>query len=143
MTNQWVLGKEFRFEAAHQLPHHDGKCSRLHGHSWVGIVYVRGSTLQKIGQKAGMVLDYADIKTYLTPLLDHYLDHHFLNQTTGLENPTSEELARWIFEQLEQRGLPGILGVKIHETCTSSCLYTRSTQAGLQLVERSDAIAMG
>lgn len=143
MTGQWILGKEFRFEAAHQLPRHNGKCARLHGHSWIGIVYVSGSTVQKTGPKTGMVLDYADIKTYLKPLLDHYLDHHFLNQTTGLENPTSEELARWIFEQLEQRGLPEILGVKIHETCTSTCLYTRSAQAGLQLVERSDAIAVG
>jgi 6-pyruvoyltetrahydropterin/6-carboxytetrahydropterin synthase len=143
MTNQWVLGKEFRFEAAHQLPHHDGKCRRLHGHSWIGTVYVTGTLLYSNGAKAGMVMDYADIKTFLTPLLDQYLDHHFLNQTTGLENPTSEELAKWIFDQLEQSGLPGLLGVRINETCTSTCLYTQSAKTSLQLVEAGDAVVMG
>jgi 6-pyruvoyltetrahydropterin/6-carboxytetrahydropterin synthase len=90
-----------------------------------------------------MVMDYADIKTFLTPLLDQYLDHHFLNQTTGLENPTSEELAKWIFDQLEQSGLPGLLGVRINETCTSTCLYTQSAKTSLQLVEAGDAVVMG
>lgn len=100
--NEWILGKEFRFEAAHELPHHDGKCARLHGHSWRGVVYVMGTALKEQGATSGMVMDYADIKHALTPLLDRYLDHYFLNKTTGLENPTSEELARWIFERLEQ-----------------------------------------
>jgi 6-pyruvoyltetrahydropterin/6-carboxytetrahydropterin synthase len=133
MENQWVLGKEFRFEAAHELPHHDGKCARLHGHSWRGVVYVRGTALNESGSKAGMVIDYGDIKKYLQPLLDDYLDHHFLNKTTGLENPTSEELSRWIYEQLEERGLPGLIAVRIDETCTSTCVYTKSEQSIIQM----------
>ena len=133
MENQWVLGKEFRFEAAHELPHHDGKCARLHGHSWRGVVYVRGTALNENGSKAGMVIDYGDIKKYLQPLLDDYLDHHFLNKTTGLENPTSEELSRWIYEQLEERGLPGLIAVRIDETCTSTCVYTKSEQSIIQM----------
>lgn len=142
MTNQWILGKGFRFEAAHQLPHHDGKCARLHGHSWYGVIYVSGTSLSEAGPKSGMVIDYADIKHSLKPLLEGYLDHYFLNQTTGLENPTSEELARWIFEQLEQRGLSGLLAVRIDETCTSACIYTKTSEAGLQLIAVSNKITM-
>ena len=143
MINHWVLGKEFRFEAAHELPHHDGKCARLHGHSWRGVVYVNGTALTQSGPKSGMVMDYADIKTCLKPLLNDYLDHHFLNKTTGLENPTSEELAQWIFERLEHSGLSGLLAVRIDETCTSTCVYTRTPEAGLQLIKASNAIALG
>lgn len=141
--NEWVLGKEFRFEAAHQLPHHDGKCARLHGHSWRGVVYVRGTTIHKAGPKSGMVIDYSDITYFLKPLLDTYLDHYFLNETTGLENPTSEELAKWIFEQLEQRGFPGLLAVRIDETCTSTCIYSRTPETGFHLVAAGDAIPVG
>lgn len=143
MINHWILGKEFRFEAAHELPHHDGKCARLHGHSWRGVVYVNGTTLTQSGPKSGMVMDYADIKTFLKPLLNDYLDHHFLNKTTGLENPTSEELAQWIFERLEQSGLSELLAVRIDETCTSTCVYSRAPEAGLHLVTASNAIVMG
>ncbi|WP_019500093.1 6-carboxytetrahydropterin synthase QueD [Pseudanabaena sp. PCC 6802] len=138
MSDRWIIGKEFRFEAAHELPHHDGKCARLHGHSWRGVVYVSGTILND-GAKSGMVMDYGDIKQFLQPLLDEYLDHHFLNKTTGLESPTSEEIARWIFEQLEQRGLPGLVAVKIDETCTSTCLYARSDRLLWQIL-REDAV---
>jgi 6-pyruvoyltetrahydropterin/6-carboxytetrahydropterin synthase len=143
MTNEWILGKEFRFEAAHELPHHDGKCARLHGHSWRGVVYVSGTALHESGPKAGMLIDYSDIKHFLKPLLDDHLDHYFLNKTTGLENPTSEEIARWIFEKLEKQGLAGLLAVRIDETCTSSCVYTQTSEVGLQFIKESHAITMG
>ncbi|WP_072620656.1 6-carboxytetrahydropterin synthase QueD [Spirulina major] len=123
MTETWTIYKEFRFEAAHRLPDHDGKCQRLHGHSWVGRVYVRGDRLTTHGPKAGMLMDFSEIKDYLTPLLETYLDHHYLNDTTGLANPTSECLAQWIYHHLETAGLPGLDGVEIRETCTSGCLY--------------------
>jgi len=125
---QWVIYKEFYFEAAHQLPHHDGKCQRLHGHSWVGRVYVQGQHLIKDGSQRGMIMDYGEIKKYLQPLLDHYLDHYYLNETTGLENPTSEEIARWVFEKLEKAGLPNLYAVEIQETCTSGCRYTKLSE---------------
>lgn len=122
---EWVIYKEFRFEAAHHLPHHDGKCRRLHGHSWVGRVYVKGEKLIAEGSKQGMVMDYGDIKQYLKPLLDNFLDHYYLNETTGLENPTSEAIAKWIYEKLEHMGLPGLQAVEIKETCTSGCRYSK------------------
>lgn len=131
----WRLGKQFKFEASHILPHHEGKCGRLHGHSWIGIAYVDGHRLQESGSSQGMVMDYADINKVLKPLVDQYLDHHHLNDSLGLESPTSESVARWIFSRLRESGLP-VTGVEIHETCTSRCLYT-------ELPDFSDAIAMG
>lgn len=123
--DEWLISKEFRFEAAHKLPHHDGKCQRLHGHSWIGRVYVKGNKLHETGTKQGMIIDYGDIKKYLKPLLENFLDHHYLNETTGLLNPTSEAIAKWIFERLEEQGLPGLYSVEIRETCTSSAIYTK------------------
>ncbi|GBL15195.1 6-carboxy-5,6,7,8-tetrahydropterin synthase [Microcystis aeruginosa NIES-1211] len=120
---EWIIYKEFRFEAAHHLPHYEGKCRRLHGHSWLGRVYVKSNHLQPQGSQQGMVMDFGEIKQYLQPLLDNFLDHHYLNETTGLENPTSEELSRWIYEKLAKAGLPNLHAVEICETCTSGCTY--------------------
>lgn len=122
---EWLLYKEFRFEAAHRLPHHDGKCRRLHGHSWVGRVYVKGQRLIPDGAKAGMLIDYGDLQDYMQPLLDDFLDHYYLNESLGLENPTSELIAKWIYEKLERLGLPGLSAVEIRETCTSGARYTK------------------
>jgi 6-pyruvoyltetrahydropterin/6-carboxytetrahydropterin synthase len=119
----WIISKQFTFEAAHRLPHHDGKCQRLHGHSWVGIAYLQSDRLRETGSNQGMVQDFGDVKTILTPLVNEYLDHHYLNETTGLENPTCEELARWIYDKLKPQ-LPMLSGIEVKETCTSSCLYT-------------------
>jgi 6-pyruvoyltetrahydropterin/6-carboxytetrahydropterin synthase len=124
---EWVIYKEFRFEAAHRLPHHEGKCRRLHGHSWLGRVYIQGNCLQTEGASRGMILDFGEVSKYLKPLLEDFLDHYYLNETTGLENPTSEAIARWIYEKLEILGLPGLHAVEIHETCTSGCVYRKRT----------------
>lgn len=120
----WTLSKCFSFEAAHKLPHHSGKCSRLHGHSFQGVVYVQGDKLIESGSETGMVMDYQEIKKFLSPLIEDRLDHHFLNESLGLENPTAEEIARWIFTQLKTTGLTGLIAVEIKETCTSSCIYS-------------------
>ncbi|MDB9315929.1 6-carboxytetrahydropterin synthase QueD [Spirulina sp. CS-785/01] len=122
---EWVIYKEFRFEAAHRLPHHDGKCQRLHGHSWVGRVYVQGHQLTETGAKQGMLVDFGEVKRYLKPLLEQFLDHYYLNESTGLANPTSEALAKWIFEKLEKAGLPGLQAVEVQETCTSGATYRK------------------
>lgn len=121
--DEWIINKQFRFEAAHKLPHHGGKCRRLHGHSWVGKVYVKGNELQATGSQQGMIMDYAEIKKYLKPLLDEFLDHHYLNETTGLENPSCEAISRWVYDYLDKQGLPGLYAVEIQETCTSGCFY--------------------
>lgn len=118
----FTLTKEFRFEAAHVLPLHKGKCGRLHGHSWVGRAILRARTLIGEGSETGMVQDFGEVSAVLRPVVEQYLDHWHLNESTGLENPTSEELARWVFERL-RRQLPLLVAVEIDETCTSSCRY--------------------
>lgn len=118
----WTLTKTFRFEAAHKLPHHDGKCARLHGHSWVGEVEVRGAQLHRGGAEAGMVMDYGTIAGILRPIVDGYLDHFYLNDKLSLDNPTSEEVARWVYDRVKAY-LPELTAVTIHETCTARCRY--------------------
>jgi len=121
----WTLSKEFKFEAAHRLPLHDGKCQRLHGHSWKMRVIVKGASLQVAGAKTGMLIDFSTISKVVNPLVDEYLDHHYLNETTGLENPTSEELARWVFNHVDGF-FNGLLAIEVDETCTCSCRYERT-----------------
>lgn len=117
----WILEKDFSFEASHQLPRHNGKCARLHGHSWKMTVKVAGQIKQE-GSETGMVMDYGIIKENVQPLIDSKLDHHHLNETTGLPDPTSEALARWIFHRLKSY-LPGLMAVVVQETCTARCTY--------------------
>lgn len=118
----WTLEKDFHFEAAHRLPHHEGKCARLHGHSFRGKLICRGKLLKEEGSEAGMLLDYSRMKEAIADLLRDYLDHHDLNETTGLENPTSEMLAKWIFDKVKTR-LPELVAVEVQETCTARCTY--------------------
>jgi 6-pyruvoyltetrahydropterin/6-carboxytetrahydropterin synthase len=118
-ADRMEIFKEFTVEAAHRLPNvPDGhKCGRLHGHSFRIEVHVRGP----IGATTGWVLDFADIKAAFAPI-DELLDHNYLNDIPGLENPTSENLARWVWERLA-KPLPGLSGVVVRETCTSGCVY--------------------
>jgi len=111
--------KDFRFEAAHRLPHVPAghKCARLHGHSFRVRLWLRGP----IDPHQGWLMDFAEVKRHFQPLYDQ-LDHHYLNDIPGLENPTSEELARWIWRQLKPN-LPCLSAVEIAETCTSGCRY--------------------
>lgn len=111
--------REFTFEAAHRLPNLpvDHKCSRLHGHSFRVTVHVEGPLLAH----EGWVMDFADLKRVFQPVYDR-LDHHYLNDIPGLENPTSEVLAQWIWDQLSP-SLPGLTQIMVRETCTSGCVY--------------------
>ena len=113
------IWKEFTFEAAHRLPHvpEGHKCRRLHGHSFRVEVRVRGD----LDPRLGWVMDYADLKAAWRPL-DEVLDHRYLNEIPGLENTTSEVLARWIWARLSDT-LPGLAAVVVRETCTSGCEY--------------------
>jgi 6-pyruvoyltetrahydropterin/6-carboxytetrahydropterin synthase len=122
----WTISKQFSFEAAHKLPAHVGKCGRLHGHSYKLTVHVSSARLIQSGSSSGMVQDFGDISQAVKPLLEAKLDHWYLNESTGLENPTSEVLAAWIYEQLAPQ-LAGISAIGINETCTSGCVYTPSS----------------
>ena len=118
----YTLKKRFTFEAAHFLPEHNGKCRRLHGHSWVGWVEVCGGSLHANGAQAGMVMDYSCISDAIRPMVDDYLDHNCLNETLPMQSPTSEAIAAWVFQHLKTKGLP-LSAVTIEETCTSVCTY--------------------
>lgn len=119
----WQLEKEFTFEAAHRLPYHDGKCARLHGHSYRMKIIIAASMLQESGPKTAMVQDFSEIKAVVKPLIDQYLDHHYLNDTLGTDTTTAEFIARWVYDQVKP-ALPLLQGVLIYETCTSACLYS-------------------
>lgn len=116
------LEKEFKFEAAHRLPHHGGKCRRLHGHSWRGRLVVEGESLHTAGSSTGMLVDFDVLKRSVKDVVEHKLDHHYLNETLDLESPTSEEIARWVYDRLKP-SLPLLVAVIIEETCTSRCEY--------------------
>src|SRR4051812_37245444 len=92
--HMFVIEKTFTFEASHRLPNHDGKCKRLHGHSWKVTLTLHGQQLKKDGPQKGMLVDYCQISDVFKPFLEEKLDHWHLNDTTGLENPTSESIAQ-------------------------------------------------
>ena len=111
--------KEFDFEAAHRLPNvpENHKCARLHGHSF----HVRVTVEGEVGENSGWVMDFSEISNAFEPIWKQ-LDHYYLNDIEGLENPTSENLAKWIWLRLKPE-LPLLSEVEIRETCTSGCRY--------------------
>ena len=111
--------KEFTFEAAHLLPNvpDDHKCRRLHGHSYRVRVCVEGP----LHPTLEWVVDFADIARAFEPVRLR-LDHYYLNEIEGLENPTSEALAKWIWARLAPE-LAGLSRVEVSETCTAGCVY--------------------
>lgn len=114
------ISRDFRFEAAHLLPNvPDGhKCKRLHGHSFRFTVCLKGEMVQD----KGWLMDYGDIKKIVKPIIDDFLDHRYLNEVEGLENPTSENLAIWIWNKLKPR-LPLLYKIIVNETCNTACVY--------------------
>lgn len=109
----------FQIEAAHFLPNVPAghKCARMHGHSFSVEIHVSGP----VGEDTGWVMDFAELKAAFQPLFEQ-LDHHCLNDIEGLENPTSENLARWIWQALEP-SLAGLTKVVVQETCNAGCVY--------------------
>ena len=113
------LTKDFTFEAAQTLPcaPEGHKCRNMHGHSFKVEISVEGEA----DPATGWFYDHAEIGRAMRPLLD-VLDHGYLNEIPGLENPTSENLAKWIWRETKPR-LPLLVKVVVHETCTSGCIY--------------------
>lgn len=112
--------KEFSIEAAHWLPHVPSghKCGRLHGHSFHIEIHVAGP----VDAQLGWVMDFAEIKAAFQQI-EERIDHRCLNEVEGLSNPTSENLARWIWKELCP-ALPLLSKVVVRETCTSGCVCT-------------------
>jgi 6-pyruvoyltetrahydropterin/6-carboxytetrahydropterin synthase len=112
------ISRTYRVEAAHRLPHvpADHKCFRLHGHSFEITLVVSG----ELHPTLGWVIDYAEIDGAFAPL-HAQLDHHYLNEVTGLENPTSEILARWIAERVKLPAGGRLHAVSVAENCMSQC----------------------
>lgn len=117
--------KDFKFEAAHRLPHlPDGhKCKRLHGHSYRLRVVLRGD----VDPTLGWVADFADVKAAVKPLVN-LLDHALLNEVEGLSQPTSENIAIWFWRRLKP-SLPQLAAIQIRETATSGCIYRGEHEA--------------
>ena len=113
------ITKSFTFDAAHWLPHvpEGHKCGRLHGHTYTVIIGVEGD----IGEDTGWIVDFGDIKAAFKPI-EKRLDHFCLNDIEGLENPTAEVMARWLFEALKPR-LPLLTDITVKETASTSALY--------------------
>jgi len=113
------LTKDFTFEAAQTLPkaHEGHKCRRLHGHSFKVEVSVEGD----VNSETGWVYDHAEISETMRPLLE-LLDHEYLNDIEGLDNPTIENMAKWFWQKLE-RQCPGLCEIVVHETPTALCTY--------------------
>ncbi|WP_068546540.1 6-carboxytetrahydropterin synthase QueD [Thalassotalea crassostreae] len=111
--------KEFTFEAAHKLPNvPDGhKCGRLHGHSYNVRIHLKGT----VDKNSGWFIDFSDVKTIFKPIYNQ-LDHHYLNDIEGLENPTAEVISKWIWNKLKPE-LPELFAVELMETCTCGVIY--------------------
>jgi 6-pyruvoyltetrahydropterin/6-carboxytetrahydropterin synthase len=111
--------KEFTIEAAHWLPNvpEGHKCHRLHGHSFRIAIHVSGP----LDPQFGWVMDFGKIKAAYKVIEDQ-IDHRCLNEVAGLENPTSENLARWLWTRLRP-ALPLLSKIVVQETCTSGCIY--------------------
>jgi 6-pyruvoyltetrahydropterin/6-carboxytetrahydropterin synthase len=112
--------KAFTLESAHRLPNVPAghKCARIHGHSFRVEIHVSG----EVDRHVGWVQDFADIKDAFQPLFEQ-LDHNYLNEVAGLENPTSENLAKWVWDRLKPK-LPLLAKIVVHETCTCGAIYS-------------------
>jgi 6-pyruvoyltetrahydropterin/6-carboxytetrahydropterin synthase len=115
------IKKEFRFEAAHFLPRvpKEHQCHKLHGHSYKVVIAVIGP----IDEHLGWVMDLNELSLAFAPL-HKVLDHSLLNEVEGLSNPTSENVALWIFRNLEQE-LPGLSSVTLSATGRISVTINR------------------
>jgi 6-pyruvoyltetrahydropterin/6-carboxytetrahydropterin synthase len=113
------IHRAFHINAAHRLTQvpADHPCGRLHGHTFRVEVHVQGP----VGPESGWVIDFAEIDRAFAPLHEA-LDHRYLNEISGLENPTSEVLAEWIWRRLHQ-SLPGLAVIVVQETANAGCIY--------------------
>lgn len=116
---KFELRKTFKIDAAHRLtglpPGH--KCARLHGHTFSIQVVLEG----ELDPRSGVVMDYNQIRAEVEPVLEQ-LDHRYLNEVPGLENPTSENIAAWLWSRLKPR-LQGLKEIQVSESDSSLAVF--------------------
>lgn len=112
--------KTFTFDSAHFLPNvpEGHKCKEIHGHTYRMIVYIEGP----LDEHIGWVADFADIKKAIEPIVKT-VDHKLLNELPGLENPTCEKIAVWLWDRIKEK-IPSLAKIELHETPTSGVIYT-------------------
>lgn len=112
--------KEFTFDSAHFLPNVPvgHKCRGMHGHTYRLVVYISG----ELDKELGWVMDFADVKKVIDPIINQ-VDHKLLNEIEGLENPTCEFIAIWLWNSIKPE-LPAMTKIELHETPTSGVVYT-------------------
>jgi 6-pyruvoyltetrahydropterin/6-carboxytetrahydropterin synthase len=114
-----MIYKQLTFDAAHFLPHvpETHKCKNIHGHTYHLTFYVDG----ELDKNLGWIIDYSDLKEIIQPVIDK-VDHHFLNEIPGLENPTCEIISIWLWNQIKPI-LPQLKRIELKETPTSGAIY--------------------
>jgi len=117
MSNR--ITKSFTFDSAHWLPNvpEGHKCGRMHGHTYTIVIGVEGD----VEAESGWIVDFGMIKTAFKPL-EQVMYHHCLNELAGLENPTAENMARWIYDRIKPT-LPQVADVTVKETPTTAATY--------------------
>ena len=111
-----IVRKEYRFEAAHFIHNHPGRCRNLHGHSYRLFVSVEGP----VDAETGMVLDFEGLSRIVRERVLQKLDHHFLNDLIPLS--TAENISVWIWEQLKP-ALPELSQIELFETADNCVIY--------------------
>jgi len=115
-TRRMRLDVEFYFAAAHRLPRYEGPCFRMHGHNYKFFVALEG----EVDPRTGMIADFGVVKDVVKEQVLARVDHRTLNDL--LDNPTAENIARWIWEVLEPK-LPGLCEVRLYEIPDSCVTY--------------------
>jgi 6-pyruvoyltetrahydropterin/6-carboxytetrahydropterin synthase len=126
-----IIFASFKFEAAHQLPFlpADHQCGRLHGHTYRVDLELSASVADVLKSPQGWIMDFDEVARVWQATIFAKLDHRFLNDIPGMENPTSEHLACWIFSEL-RFALPLLSAVAVYETTETCARVTRADMIG-------------
>lgn len=117
------ITRRVRFEAAHFLPDHPSKCSRIHGHSWQAWVFLEGK-VHESGPDKGLIVDMGDVGRYFSEHLEEHLDHQLLNDTLPSDYlpPTTENVARYLYDRFKNV-FPQVVSVQVRETENQEAIY--------------------
>jgi 6-pyruvoyltetrahydropterin/6-carboxytetrahydropterin synthase len=114
-----IIYRQFSFDSAHLLPNvpEGHKCKNLHGHTYNLTVFIEGELLAN----EGWILDFGDLKEIVSPVIN-LIDHAYLNEIPGLENPTAEILTYWLWNKIKPL-LPALKRIELKETLASGVIY--------------------